>query len=180
MRSHYCFLLSCTMFGLGTASAQVNTAPQSLTLCDFARLPESYNGKSIRVQAEFASGEHGSVIYDRRCPEAMLGGYKWLNYACPQGPREPGASSNVGLLWEAAELLARRRSATGNDTRLNVILVGKLEVAKVLKPRLVIEGYARGTGFCSRLDAPFRLHIERVESVTLTEAVPAAPKEGRP
>ena len=171
-------LLAFAAYGVMWGQEGITTEP--LSMCALTQFHEKYDGQLVRLRAEFANSGHGAAVADTRCPEIMLGGYKWLNYACPRESKEPGAASRVGLLWDAAELLAKRRNMNGAATRLEVIVIAKLEVAKVLKPLLMVEGYAQGTGFCSRLDAPFLLHIERVESVTLTEPSSAAPVHGRP
>lgn len=171
-----------SLFLLPPSQAQtIDDDPAStLTMCDLAREPQKYGGRTLRLTAEYGASLHGSAFFDKACPTVVLGGRIWSNTACPGGA--DAATAKVDLeVFRWAEELYLRRVAAGKVPTVEVVVVGELilpvDASKAVR---MAGGRTGGAGFCHMGASPFQMIVRKVESVTFRErsgAVLANPKK---
>lgn len=171
----YRFLLWVTLLLPWAAGAEDQSNGTPLSVCDLAKDPARYSGKTVRLKGQIGFDLHASSLFDARCPTASLGGYTWSNYVC-FGVAESEIDGEP-LKW-AGELYMRRMDR-GRSPEMEAILIGVFHSIQSYKHTVVRNGRASGSGFCHANAAPFRLAVKRVEFLSFREAASteSAPQE---
>lgn len=111
--------------------------PIELLYCHLIVAPEKYDGKVIRVQANFIVGIHGAQLRDKACP--IVGGPIWVNM-----------SSEI---WEelnrAMEKAYEMKSVSGS---LDVVFVGRF-----------CKNPSSGRSDALKDTAPYKFDLMRIE-----------------
>jgi hypothetical protein len=161
-------LLSLLLLPSQAKAIEEESVP-TVTLCDLAREPQKYAGRTVRLKAEYGASLHGSAFFDKTCPTVVLGGRTWSNTACPGGADAPTAKVDMELLRWAEELYVRRVAA-GKVPTVEVVVVGQVILpVDASKAVQMAGGRAGGAGFCHMGASPFQMMVRKIESVTFRE-----------
>jgi hypothetical protein len=120
--------------GASTASQE---EPIELPYCHLMAAPDKYDGKVIRVQANFIVGVHGAQLRDKACP--IVGGPVWVNMSSE--------------MWEqlnrAMEKAYEMKSVSGP---LDVVFVGRF-----------CRNHSSGRSDALKDTAPYKFDLMRIE-----------------
>lgn len=161
------FLQPAVPPGLRSGESTSSQAP-ALSLCDVARRPAEYEGRSVALRVEMIIGPHGATWFDSACPYVELGGFKWINKVTmveAETLNRPGAAEP--LIW--ASDIYFRRAMRGYKPSVKATVQGRLIVATDFKSVVIRDGIAVGGGFGDRRAAPFQLRVIHVDSITFQE-----------